>query len=91
MADAKRNPKKMRKPLMWLRRRVPVTESPKPDSSGESTRRDSRPWYRPTLLKASAIILGLLVLLPMRAKGQFGIDTAAILAALSKLQSLMTS
>jgi hypothetical protein len=91
MTDAKRNPKKMRKPLMWLRRRVPVTESPKPDSSGESTRRDSRPWYRPTLLKASAIILGLLVLLPMRAKGQFGIDTAAILAALSKLQSLMTS
>jgi hypothetical protein len=55
MADAKRNPKKMRKPLMWLRRRVPAADSPKPDSGGECTQREVKPWYRPTLLKARLI------------------------------------
>ncbi|HEV2133151.1 MAG TPA: hypothetical protein VGR47_02710 [Terracidiphilus sp.] len=42
-------------------------------------------------MKAVLSVLVLLVLLPMRAKGQFGFDTAAILAALSKMQSLMTT
>ena len=33
----------------------------------------------------------MLAILPTRANGQFGIDTAAILAALSKMQSLMNT
>ena len=51
----------------------------------------ARPWYRPTLLKAAVLGLGVLAILPPRANGQFGIDTAAILAALSKMQSLMNT
>ena len=50
-----------------------------------------RPWYRPTLLKVSVVVLGVLAILPTHANGQFGIDTAAILAALSKMQSLMNT
>lgn len=49
------------------------------------------PWYRPTLLKTAVVLLGALAVLPTRANGQFGIDTAAILAALSKMQSLMNT
>ena len=36
-------------------------------------------------------MLAVLAILPTRANGQFGIDTAAILAALSKMQSLMNT
>ncbi len=53
--------------------------------------REARPWYRPTLLKAAVIALAVTAILPTRANGQFGIDTAAILAALSKMQSLMNT
>jgi hypothetical protein len=90
MAYIKRNPNKARKPFFWLGKRELQPEPPKPDAVGEPTLREAKPWYRPTLLKAS-VILALLLILPMRAKGQFGFDTAAILAALSKLQSLMST
>ena len=39
----------------------------------------------------SVVVLGVLAILPTHANGQFGIDTAAILAALSKMQSLMNT
>src|SRR5258708_32769878 len=91
MADAKRNPKKMSKPFLWMRRKALATESQKPGGREESARRQAKPWYRPTLLKASVLILGLLLILPMPMHGQFGLDTAAILAALSKMQSLMST
>jgi hypothetical protein len=57
----------------------------------EETQREARPWYRPSLLKAAVVGLGVLAILPTRANGQFGVDIAAILAALSKMQSLMTT
>lgn len=90
MTDTKRNPNKVRKPFFWLRKPTQQPELPKPDTTGEQTQRESRPWFRPTFVKAGAAVLVLLVVLPTRAKGQFGFDTAAILAALSKMQSLMT-
>jgi hypothetical protein len=37
------------------------------------------------------VALGIVAILPKNANGQFGIDTAAILAALSKMQSLMST
>ena len=37
------------------------------------------------------VVLAVVAILPTRANGQFGIDTAAILAALSKMQSLMNT
>jgi hypothetical protein len=42
-------------------------------------------------LKGAVAVLAVLAILPTHANGQFGIDTAAILAALSKMQSLMNT
>ena len=50
-----------------------------------------QPWYRPTLLKGGGGCTWVVAILPTHANGQFGIDTAAILAALSKMQSLMNT
>ena len=55
------------------------------------TQQRRRCWYRPTVLKAAVAALALLLVVPDNAHGQFGIDTAAILAALSKMQSLMNT
>jgi hypothetical protein len=57
----------------------------------EAAQHQHHPWYQPTLLKVATVALALLVIVPNRANGQFGIDIAAILAALSKMQSLMST
>jgi hypothetical protein len=90
MTDTKKTPNKVRRPFFWLRKEHPVPESAKPAPSVEDTL-PSRPWYRPTLLKTAMVGLALLIILPTHANGQFGIDTAAIMAALSKMQSLMNT
>jgi hypothetical protein len=59
--------------------------------SGDATKSDAQPRYRPSLLKGAVAVLAVLAILPTHANGQFGIDTAAILAALSKMQSLMNT
>ena len=63
----------------------------KPTIAAEAPQREGQPWYRPSLLKVAIVVLAVLAILPTRANGQFGIDTAAILAALSKMQSLMNT
>jgi hypothetical protein len=90
MTDPKKNPNKRRRSFFWRRRPQLPPEPPKPAplEDGSSA---VRPWYRPTLLKVSVVVLGVLAILPTHANGQFGIDTAAILAALSKMQSLMNT
>jgi septal ring factor EnvC (AmiA/AmiB activator) len=50
-----------------------------------------RPWYRSPALKIGGAALCVLLIVPKHAHGQFGIDTAAIMAALSKMQSLMNT
>jgi hypothetical protein len=91
MTDPKRSLNKLRRPFFWLRKRLTSMETATVTSSTETTRAQERPWYRPTMLKVTILALALLVLLPTRANGQFGLDTAAILAALSKMQSLMNT
>jgi hypothetical protein len=90
MTDPKKNPNKRRRSFFWRRRPQLPPEPPKPAplEDGSSA---VRPWYRPTLLKVSVVVLGVLAILPTHANGQFGIDTGAILAALSKMQSLMNT
>ena len=90
MTDLKKNPTKRRTSFFWRRRPPLPLESlkPAPLEDGSSA---VRPWYRPTLLKVSVVVLGVIAILPTHANGQFGIDTAAILAALSKMQSLMNT
>jgi hypothetical protein len=49
------------------------------------------PWYRSHVLKIGGAALCVLLIVPKHAHGQFGIDTAAIMAELSKMQSLMNT
>ena len=90
MTDPKKNPNKRRRSFFWRRRLQLPLEPPKsaPLENGSSA---VQPWYRPTMLKVSVVVLGVLAILPTHANGQFGIDTAAIMAALSKMQSLMNT
>jgi hypothetical protein len=91
MTDPKKNPTKSRKPFFRREPEPNVLDPMKQMASSEARQHSDRPWYRPTVLKGAAIGLGLLVIIPNRAHGQFGLDTAAILAALSKMQSLMNT
>ncbi|MGH9607144.1 MAG: hypothetical protein ACRD3N_15765 [Terracidiphilus sp.] len=91
MTDPKKSPNKQRRSIFWRRRPVLVPEAAKLVNPAKGVHREPHPWYRPTLLKAAVAVLALLAFLPTRANGQFGIDTAAILAALSKMQSLMNT
>ncbi|SNS40418.1 hypothetical protein SAMN05421770_101832 [Granulicella rosea] len=65
-------------------------ELPQPARSSQPKRKCSK-WYRPTVTNTVIVVLVVLLILPSRATGQFGIDTAAIMAALSKMQSLMNT
>lgn len=91
MADSKGSTNKLRRPLFWrsAERSAPALANATHDIGAEQPR--ERPWYRPTLLKTAAVMLAALLVVPGRAHGQFGIDTAAILAALSKMESLMST
>ena len=89
MTDPKKQPAKLRKPFFWRRKQRPAPDFGKPLCDPESLQPQERPWYRPTLLKVAAVSLVLLVIVPRRANGQFGIDTAALLAELAKMQSFM--
>lgn len=91
MTDPKSNPNKPRRSFFWRRKPVPMPEPAKLADPLEGGAKEARPWYRPTLVKAAVVVLAVLAILPTSAKGQFGIDTAAILAALSKMQSLMNT
>jgi hypothetical protein len=91
MADPKKNPNKQRKSFFWRRKFRTLEEQAKHTESAGATKSDVQPWYRPNLLKVAVVILAVVAVMPTRANGQFGIDTAAILAALSKMQSLMNN
>ena len=91
MTDPKKNPNKQRRSFFWQRKPSLLQDLTKPAIVAESTQRPGQPWYRPSLLKVAIVVLAVLAILPTRANGQFGIDTAAILAALSKMQSLMNT
>jgi hypothetical protein len=91
MTDPKRNPNKQRRPFFWRRKLRPLQELAKYAESVGATKSDAQPWYRPSLLKVAVVVLAVVAVMPTSANGQFGIDTAAILAALSKMQSLMNT
>ena len=91
MTDPNKNPNKQRRSFFWQRKPCLPPDLTKPTIAAEARQREGQPWYRPSLLKAAIVVLAVLAVLPTRANGQFGIDTAAILAALSKMQSLMNT
>jgi len=91
MTDPKKNPNKRRKLFFWRRKAHLVPELPKPMYGTEEAQREAPRWYRPSLLKVAVVALAVAAILPTRANGQFGVDVAAILAALSQMQSLMNT
>jgi hypothetical protein len=88
MPDLKRITDKIRRPLFWKRK---PCEETKETASQEQSPRPPRKWYTSTLFKAVPGLMIALLLVPKGAQGQFGIDLAAILAGLSKIESLMSS
>jgi hypothetical protein len=91
MTDPKKNPNKRRKLFFWRRKALLFPELPKPSYGTEDAQCEAPRWYRPSLLKVAVVALAVAAILPTRANGQFGVDVAAILAALSQMQSLMNT
>ena len=89
MTDPKKPPTKLRKPFFWARKQRPTPDAGRSACDIESLQAQERRWYRPTLFKVAAVSLALLAIVPRRANGQFGIDTAALLAEPAKMQSFM--
>lgn len=91
MSDPKRITDKIRKPFFW-RRSQPPTEADTPRLNPATLKHASRGrWYRSGLVKFAGASMVLGLFLPSAAHGQFGIDVAAIIAALSKVESLMST
>jgi hypothetical protein len=82
---------KMRRPFFWRRKEPIVSETVRLAPAIDADQPKDHPWWRPTVWKAAALAAVALMLLPGRANGQFGIDIAAIMAALSKVESLMST
>jgi hypothetical protein len=82
---------KLRMPFFWRRKEPSAVETVRLASTIELDQPKDHPWWRPTVWKAAALAVVALMLLPGRANGQFGIDIAAIMAALSKVESLMST
>jgi hypothetical protein len=91
MTDTNKKTSKMQKPFFWRRREPIAAETARLAQSTETDQTKDRPWYRPTVWKAAVIAVIALMMLPSRANGQFGIDIAAIMAALSQVESLMNT
>ena len=91
MADMQNKTNKLRKPRFWRRREPIAAEAGRLAPAIDADQPKDHPWWRPTVWKAAALAAVALMLLPGRANGQFGIDIAAIMAALSKVESLMST
>jgi len=93
MTDQMKNTNKRRRSFFWQRKRCLTAELSQSAIAAEEQQQDqqqdAQPWYRPGLLKVAVAAIAVLAILPSRAHGQFGLDTAEILAALSKMQSFM--
>jgi hypothetical protein len=91
MTDPKRTPDKLRRPFFWWKRQS-APDAMRPTMLSDTDPQPlKRPWYRSPALKIGGAALCVLLIVPKHAHGQFGIDTAAIMAALSKMQSLMNT
>jgi hypothetical protein len=82
---------KLRMPFFWRRKEPSAVETVRLASTIELDQPKDHLWWRPTVWKAAALAVVALMLIPDRANGQFGIDIAAIMAALSKVESLMST
>jgi hypothetical protein len=91
MNGPKKNLNKKRRSFFWEHKPRPLQELAKHTESAGARTSNVQHWYRPSLPKVAVVVLAVVAVMPTRANGQFGIDTAAILAALSRMQSLMNT
>jgi hypothetical protein len=91
MEDMNNKTKKLRKPFSSRRREPVAAETVRLAPDIEADQTNDHPWWRPTVWKATAVAVLAVIILPSRANGQFGVELAAILAALSKVESLMST
>ena len=91
MEDMNNKTKKLRKPFSSRRREPVAAETVRLAPDIEADQTNDHPWWRPTVWKAVAVAVLAVIILPSRANGQFGVELAAILAALSKVESLMST
>ena len=91
MEDMNNKTKKLRKPFSSRHREPVAAETVRLAPDIEADQTNDHPWWRPTVWKATAVAVLALIILPSRANGQFGVELAAILAALSKVESLMST
>lgn len=89
MTDLKRITEKIRKPVFW-RKIVPPPNDPATKALPVATK-PSRKWPSSRQVKLAGVVLFVGLFIPKAAHGQFGIDIAAILAGLSKIESLMST
>jgi hypothetical protein len=89
MTDLKRITEKIRKPVFW-RKIVPPPNDPVTKALPVATK-PSRKWPSSRQVKLAGVVLFVGLFIPKAAHGQFGIDIAAILAGLSKIESLMST
>jgi hypothetical protein len=90
MTDLKRITEKIRKPLFW-KSSIPATPKDPSASAANVAPHLRRKWYSPSVAKLATVLLFAGLFVPRAAHGQFGIDVAAILAGLSKIESLMNT
>jgi hypothetical protein len=88
MSDTKKSTSRLLTPFLWRRTEQVPHDPAKLANTYDSEQQPEYRWYRPTFLKTAAVMLFGVLLLPGSVHGQ-GVDIAAIMAALSKMQSLM--
>jgi hypothetical protein len=91
MPNMNNKTRKLPKPSFWRRREQIAPDLGLLASAIEADQPKEHLWRRPTAWKAATAAVLALIFLPSHANGQFGIDLAAILAALSKVESLMNT
>jgi len=91
VTNLKKNRNKQQRLFFWRRKPDILPELTESMSGMDASQHSAQPWYRTSLLKVAVVALAVLAILPTRANGQFGVDVAAILAALSQMQSLMNT
>ncbi len=90
MTDLKRITDKIRKPVFW-RKTAPPPPTNAATTAAPAATKPPRKWPSSRLAKLAGVILFVSLFIPKAAHGQFGIDLAAILAGLSKIESLMST
>jgi hypothetical protein len=89
MPDTKKSISRLLRPFLWQRTEQLPHDAAKLAPTYDSEQQPEYPWYRPTVLKTAGVIFFGFLLLPGSLHGQVGADIAAIMAALSKMQTLM--